>query len=76
MKLASKKYNESSEEWYSAEYIPNNPRSILIYTVEGGTAEGQYINGKWIQYRWSCEVDPLFWREMPRYHGSNNNIQR
>lgn len=70
MKLAKVKYN-NNEHWYSSEYLPDNPRSIILYTEEGGEAEGKYDNGKWIQYRWSCEVNPTYWREMPRY-GSNS----
>lgn len=67
MKLQSVKYDANLEKWYSSEYLPNNPRSIILYTLEGGEAEGKYENGKWIQYRWSCEVEPLYWREMPRW---------
>lgn len=65
MKLQKVKY-KPVDDWYGCEFIPDNPRSILIYTSEGGVAEGKYENEKWIQYRWSCEVSPLFWREMPR----------
>ena len=66
MKLQSVKYKDS-DEWYSSEFIPDNPRSILVYTQEGGTAEGKYDMGKWIQYRWNCEIHPIKWREMPRW---------
>ena len=71
MKLQSVKYSESNQ-WYSPEYVPDNPRSILLYTQEGGTAEGKYDNGEWIQYRWNCKVHPKFWREMPRYDSKNS----
>lgn len=72
MKLQSVKYSESNQ-WYSTEFIPDNPRNILLYTVEGGTAEGKYENnGEWIQYRWNCKVNPKFWREMPRYEHKNS----
>lgn len=66
MKLASVKY-EPCDDWFGSEYVPDNPRSIILYTLEGGEAEGKYENGKWIQYRWNCEVKPLCWREMPRW---------
>lgn len=66
MKLLSVKY-ENSDKWYDITYVPDNPRSIILYTLEGSEAEGKYSNGKWIQYRWSCEVNPLAWREMPRW---------
>ena len=58
MKLESVKYDDNLEKWSSSEYIPNNPRSIILYTLEGGEAEGKYENGKWIQSRGSCEVEP------------------
>ena len=73
MKLVSVKY-ESTDNWFSCEYIPDNPRSIIIYTLEGGEAEGRYENGKWIQYRWNCQVNPLVWREMPRYDKHNISL--
>lgn len=66
MKLKSVKY-ELSDCWYGTDYIPDNPRSIIIVTQEGGEAEGKYEDGKWLQYRWSCYVNPLAWREMPRW---------
>ena len=67
MKLKSVEYLPDNENWMSSEYIPDNPRSIILFTPEGGSAEGKYENGKWIQYRWNCEVKPLYWREMPRW---------
>lgn len=66
MKLQNVKY-EDTDKWYTSEYIPDNPRSVLLFTEEGGTAEGKYERDKWIQYRWNCEVHPKFWREMPRW---------
>lgn len=66
MKLASVKFSDS-DRWYSTEYVPDNPRSILLYTEEGGTGEGKYENCEWFQYKWNCKVNPKFWREMPRY---------
>ena len=73
MKLKSVEYSDN-EDWYSIEYVPDNPRSILIYTLEGGTAEGKYQNDTWIQYRWNCTVTPKYWRELPRYNGSNSSL--
>ena len=40
MKLASVKYNKNNSHWYTSEYLPDNPRSIILYTLEGGEAEG------------------------------------
>ena len=65
MKLKSVEY-QPIDNWYTCEYVPDNPRSIILFTPEGGSAEGKYENEKWIQYRWNCEVHPLYWREMPR----------
>ena len=72
MKLKSVKY-EQCDDWFSSEFVPDNPRSVILYTLEGQEAEGKYENGKWIQYRWSCEVNPLYWREMPRYNYESKN---
>ena len=72
MKLTTVKYNKDNNRWYSSDMIPDNPRSILLYTEEGGTAEGKYENDTWIQYRWSCKIIPKYWREMPRYEGKNS----
>lgn len=68
MKLASVKYDKDSERWYTPEYLPDTPRSIILHTIEGGSAEGKYEKGEWIQYRWNCKVTPLYWRELPRYN--------
>lgn len=72
MKLQSVKY-ENTNSWFGCEFIPDNPRSVILYTLEGREAEGKYENGKWIQYRWNCEVTPLYWREMPRYNERSNS---
>lgn len=71
MKLQSVQY-DINDKWYTSEYLPDNPRSIILYTLEGREAEGKYENGKWIQYRWNCEVNPVYWREMPRYESQNS----
>lgn len=62
------KYSES-DEWHNIECIPDNPRSILLYTKEGGVAEGSYneVKDEWIQFRWNCKVNPIAWRELPQY---------
>lgn len=44
-------------------------KSVLIYTKDGGVAEG-HLNkdGTWIQYRWSTKFqheDVICWRELP-----------
>lgn len=70
MKLQSVPYKPHNSKWYTTEYLPDNCRSILLYTLEGGTAEGKFENNKWIQYRWNCEVHPQYWREMPRYESN------
>ena len=66
MKLASVKF-EQTDSWFGCEYVPNNPRNILLYIPEDGVAEGHYENGKWIHHRWNCEVNPEAWREIPKY---------
>jgi len=75
MKLVNVEY-KNSDNWYGCEYLPDNPRSIILYTLEGGEAEGKYENNKWIQYRWGCEVHPISWREMPRYYVSGQSSLR
>lgn len=74
MKLQSIKYQKNNDKWYSSEFIPDNPRSVLVYTEDGGTAEASF-NTKtniWTQFRWNCEVTPLMWREIPRYDSECN----
>ena len=73
MKLQSVEYS-NSDKWYTSEYIPDTPRSVLIYSKGGGTAEGFYDShlDKWTQYRWNCYVKIKYWREMPRYEGQNS----
>ena len=70
MKLRSIKYDVNNlNKWYSPETIPDNPRSILIYTKEGGVAEASYDtkHNCWTQFRWYCEMTPIAWRELPIY---------
>ena len=74
MKLQSVKYNEHNDKWYSLEYIPDNPREILLYTKEFGTTSGYYMinDESWYSLRWDSVVNPLYWREMPRYESKNS----
>ena len=73
MKLTSIEYS-NSDKWYTSEYIPDNPRSVLIHSQDGGTAEGYYNSfvNKWFQYRWNCYTKIKCWREMPRYEDQNS----
>lgn len=68
MKLRSVEYSNSNE-WYSIESIPDNPREILIHTKDFGTTAGYYQNetNKWFSFRWQCFINPIKWRELPRY---------
>lgn len=74
MKLQTIKYVENNNKWYSLEFIPDNPREILLYTKDFGTTVGYYLidEEKWYSFRWSCFVDPLYWREIPRYDCKNS----
>jgi hypothetical protein len=69
VKLKSIKYRKNNDEWHSIEFVPDNPRSVLVYTEDGGVAEAFFytMENKWIQYRWNCQVEPIAWREMPCY---------
>ena len=33
MKLQSVEYNINDENWHTIEYVPSNPRSIILYTL-------------------------------------------
>ena len=69
MKLMSIKYQKNNDTWYSPNYFPDNPRSVLIYSEDSGVSEASY-NQKldvWTQFRWNCEVHPIAWRELPSY---------
>ena len=72
---------ERSAAHYNDGWIPCSERlpdssygSVLIYTKEGGVAEGQYYNTikAWKQFRWSVEdAEVIAWRPFPEpYKGS------
>jgi hypothetical protein len=71
VKLVNIKYNKDSSEWYSPEYVPDTPRSVLIYIEDGGVAEATFhaMENKWVMFRWNCQVEPIKWRELPKYEG-------
>jgi len=74
MKLQSVEYDENNNRWYSAEFIPNNPREVVLYTREFGTTSGYYMCNEWYLLRWNSNIKPLFWREMPRYDESKGSL--
>lgn len=67
----SVEYKPNNSKWYSPEYLPDNWRIILMYVPELGTLPGIYYGEKWIVYKMNCEVNPLYWREMPRYESKD-----
>lgn len=68
MKLASVRYSQDSDRWYSTEYIPSNSRNILVYSPEFGTSIGCYSDESFKDlFRIREEVNIIYWREMPRY---------
>lgn len=74
MKLQSVKF-ENSEQWYTLEYLPDNPREVLIHTKEFGTTSGYYKSdtNSWFLFRWQCFIsNPICWRELPRYENQNS----
>lgn len=51
-----------------SERLPEDSRSVLIYTKEGGVAEGKYSKRteSWIQFRWSVPyAKVLAWMPLP-----------
>lgn len=69
------KYDKTSDKWYNPEYIPDNPRNILLYSEDTRVTEGFYDtkHNRWHCFKWDCDVIPLKWRELP-YYDSNGNI--
>ena len=61
------KLHESRQEWIPVnKIVPPAGVDILIYSKEGGRAEGQYTgNGDFIQYRWSTIVKATHWMLLP-----------
>ena len=56
-------------EWFSvSDKLPDNERSVLVYTKNGGVAEASYNpkTREWLQFRWSVKVKPSKWRELPK----------
>lgn len=56
------------EVWINVnERTPEDSRSVLIYSEEGGIAEGSYSakDNKFLQFRWSCYPKVTHWREFP-----------
>lgn len=44
----------SEIEWHDGKDIPNpSTGSFLIITKDGGLAEAEYKDNKWLQYRWN-----------------------
>ena len=49
--------------------LPIDGRSVLIFTKEGGVAEGLYMGYKeeWFQYRWSVNnAKVIAWMPLPK----------
>lgn len=50
----------SEIEWHDGKDIPNpSTGSFLIITKEGGLAEAEYKDNKWLQYRWNVSHDSV-----------------
>lgn len=61
---------EPKQEWISVkDRLPDsNYGSVLIYTKDGGVAEGQYYDTikAWLQFRWSVEdAEVTHWMPLP-----------
>lgn len=56
------------DNWISVkDRLPKYGTSIMIYSKEGGVAEGEYKgNNRFDQYRWSAkDVKATHWKERP-----------
>ena len=55
--------------WVSiTEKMPESGQCVLIYSKNGGVAEGAYFSGKghFEQWRWNCiQKDVTHWAELP-----------
>lgn len=50
----------SEIEWHDGKDIPNpSTGSFLIITKDGGLAEAEYKDNKWLQYRWNVSHDSV-----------------
>ena len=50
----------SEIKWHNGKDIPNpSTGSFLIITKDGGLAEAEYKDNKWLQYRWSVSHDSV-----------------
>ena len=62
----------TEDDWISIEEEDAPLKSsVLIYSKEGGVAEGERIsdndsNNDYIQYRWNSKVNATHWRKLPR----------
>lgn len=55
-------------DWISVkDRLPENSRSVLIYTKDGGIAEGSYSSeGGWVQFRWNVKNPKvIYWMPLP-----------
>lgn len=56
-------------EWIPVEdEFPKSRKSVLIYSKEGGVAEGEYDEqkGYFVQYRWNAkDIHVIAWRPLP-----------
>lgn len=50
----------SEIEWHDGKDIPNpSTGSFFIITKDGGLAEAEYKDNKWLQYRWNVLHDSV-----------------
>lgn len=58
-----------NDHWISVEdMLPPIRRSILLYSLMGGVAEGEREYDCWYQYRWSARLkkdEVTHWRYLP-----------
>ena len=54
--------------WIKVSDPPKDSRSVLIYSISGGVAEGCYdpLFDKWVQFRWSAkDIKITHWMPLP-----------
>ena len=59
------------QEWVSVtDKLPESKKCVLMYSADGGVAEGEYDEStkKWCQYRWSvCDIRKVtHWMPLPQ----------